>query len=334
MTSTKLFTYGLLAEQSAVMALFSDHPLWAQLVLFLAGHLIASLTLAFMLSIALPKRFNIKRIHAMAVFFSFAFFIPVLGAIGMLLVFAYFRFFQSHGERVEFSSVSVPPFMSEAGHVAPGMGEGGAWSRLRTVDLLREVRLRALLAVGSGSGRNTSRLLQMATGDSDDEIRLLAFNLYDRREKVIGASISSALHELKETVDEHEQVLLYKKLAFSYWEMVFNGMANSELALFFVAQALDYAERALKQERTDSSLFVLIGRLYLWKGDMSQAERYINLALEHGAHRDRVVPYLAEFAYNRRDFAALRSLFQVDPLLRYKPGIGPVVKYWMGQGYA
>ncbi|MBV5350495.1 hypothetical protein JZU71_05085, partial [bacterium] len=72
------------------------------------------------------------------------------------------------------------------------------WSRLRTVGVPHELRLKALLAVGSGSGLNTSRFLQEATGDSDDEIRLLAFNLCERQEQKIQQSISAALEELKQ----------------------------------------------------------------------------------------------------------------------------------------
>ena len=131
------------------------------------------------------------------------------------------------------------------GAPAPGMGKGGAWSRLRAVNLPRHIHIKALLAVSSGGGHNTSRLLQLATSDNDDEIRLLAFNLSDRRKKVISASISESLAALRSAKGTAESAPLYRTLAFSYWEMIFNDLATQDLALFFSRQSLSYALRLL-----------------------------------------------------------------------------------------
>jgi len=218
--------------------------------------------------------------------------------------------------------------MNESGGPASGMGEGGAWSRLRSVELPRASRLKALLAVGSGSGLNSSRLLQMATSDNDDEIRLLAFNLYDRREKVISAAISDALKALRDTADPFVQLPVCRSLAYAYWEVLYNGMARNELADFFAGQSIGYAARALDLGGDDPNLQILLGRIFLWKGELERAEEYIYTALQRGAHRDRVIPYLAEFAFRRRDFSSLKSYFHENPLLRYKPGIGPVASFW------
>ena len=330
MTALKMLIYGFLGEQSALLSLFSSHPVWAQLLLFLSGHLIASAMFSLLLVGALPRRFEVNRWGALSFFFSFSFFIPIFGVLGMFFALCYFRYYKHRDQRAEFFSVSLPPFMNEAGGPAPGMGEGGAWSRLRSLELPRALRLKALLAVGSGSGLNSSRLLQLATSDNDDEIRLLAFNLYDRREKVISAAISDALKALRDDADPLEQAALCRILAFNYWEVLFNGMAKNELADFFAGQSISYVNRALELGGNDAGLQVLLGRIYLWKGDLEQAETHIFNALEQGAHRDRVIPYMAEFAYRRRDFSTLKTYFRTDPLLRYKPGIGPVASFWRG----
>lgn len=299
------------------------------LLFWFAAHSIVSVLASFVLAAIIPKRFNAHRQKAFLLILCFVFFMPVFGILGLLAVMIYYKFIQHDKERTEFYTVSLPPFMSESGAPAQGMGEGGAWSRLRTQGLPRIVKLKALLAVSSSSGHNASRLLQMATSDSDDEIRLLAFNLYDQREKVIGAAISEALHKLRETGDPEKRIQLYRKLAFSYWEMVFNEI-NNDLVDFFIGQSLLYAEKAYNDGNDDPSLMILIGRIHLRKGDIQKAHEYITMGLVNGAHRDRVIPYLAELAYRRRDFKALKRFFETDPLLRYKPGIGPVAKFWMG----
>jgi len=325
-----LLLVGVLCENTALQALFSQQPVWTRLFLFLASHLIAAVSLAFLLRLSLPRQADTKKWGSLALFFSFAFFIPVFGCIGMLGALVYFRFFLRFDARPEFFSVPMTPFMQESGGPAPGMGEGGAWSRLRTESLPRTMRLKALLAVGSSSGRNASRLLSFATSDNDDEIRLLAFNLSDQREKVISKAISQSLAELKNASNCDERLPHCRKLAFSYWELIFNDLAQKELAEFYVMQSLSYSSQALDIDANDPNLLILLGRLHLWRGDMEGAEKSINAAMNNGAHRDRVVPYLAELAFLRRDFVTMRSYFERNPLLRHKPGIGPVVQFWMG----
>jgi hypothetical protein len=329
MSGLKLLIYGILGEQSALLSLGTDYHVFTQLMLFLVGHSIASAAFSLILAVMVPGRFGIRLRYAQIMIFTFIFCVPAFGALVIFVILIYFRYFQHFKERTEFNTVSMPPFMVESGGPSPGMGEGGAWSRLRTPGLPRSMRLKALLAVNAGGGFNSSRLLQMATSDSDDEIRLLAFNLYDNREKVIGAAISEALHSLRESGDPDEKLHIYRKLAFSYWEMVFNEL-NNDLSEFFIGQSLQYATMVYDSGADDPSLLILIGRIHLRKGDLQQAQKFINLGLEHGAHRDRVIPYLAEMAYRQRDFKALKQFFENDPLLRYKPGIGPVAKFWMG----
>lgn len=325
-----LLIVGVLCEYSAIQALFAQQPVWTRLLLFLVPHLIAALTLALLLRLSLPRQADTKLWRSLALFFSFAFFIPVFGCLGMLGALVYFRFFLRFDVRPEFFSVPMTPFMQGSGGLAPGMGEGGAWSRLRTESLPRPLRLKALLAVGASSGRHASKLLHFATSDNDDEIRLLAFNLADQREKVISRAISQSLAELKSASDRAERLPIWRKLAFTYWELIFNDLAQKDLAEFYIRQSLSYATQALDMEPNDPNLLVLRGRLHLWMGNLDEAENAIAAALNNGAHRDRVVPYLAELAFLRRDFITMRDYFEQNPLLRHKPGIGPVVQFWMG----
>jgi hypothetical protein len=324
----RLLVYGVVPEGFALWSLFVSHQAWHQLLLFAIGHLLASVAFALLLVAGLPSRFVILRRGAFGYFFCINFFIPIFGALGMFALLLYFRFFQRPMIETEFFSLPLPSYTTEVDKPASGMGEGGAWSRLRSVALPRVARIKALMAVGMGSGLNTTRLLQFASSDNDDEVRLLAFNLYDRREKVISAAISTSLKALHATADRAEQVRLCRALAFAYWEVLYNGMANDELAEFFAGEAITYANRAIQLGGDDAGLSVLLGRIHLWKGELEAAEVLIRAALEQGAYRDRVISYLAEFAYRKRDFKTLRLYFRSYPSLCYKPGIGPVASFW------
>lgn len=333
MSWLKLLCYGTLSEQSALLALFSPHPPAQQLLLFLAGHGLSSALIAVLVAVTLPRRFSSRRRWLLMLVGSLCFFIPVLGTVGVLAAIVTFRLTRHRGKRAEFHSLKLPPFMEEGARMAPGMGEGGAWSRLRTASLPRPQRLKALLAVGSSGGRTVNRLLRLATGDSDDEIRLLAFNLFDRQERVISHAISAGLEALKNAGDPHQRAEICRSLALSHWEMVYNGLAQAELQDFFIHQALFYATEARNLGGNDPLLALLMGRIYLMRHQIEQAEQAVMEAQALGALPSRVVPYLAELAFLKRDFVALRRYLASDPSLRHKPGIGPVAQFWGGHAW-
>ncbi len=328
MSSLKLLLYGLVSEQSALLAIFGSQPLWQRVLLFLAGHLLASSLFSLLVSVNFPKRFITPRSGLSGLFFAFSFFVPVLGAVGSVLILLYFKKHQQDEERTEFFNVPMPPFLAESAGMASGMGEGGAWSRLRAVGVPNNLRLKALLAVGNSSGHNASRFLQEATGDSDDEIRLLAFNLCERQEQKIQQSISAALEELQETADPLLKASLCRNLAFSYWEMVYSALVQDELRDFFVEQAGRYADLACQLGGNTPVLATLKARIYLQKRQYQQAEAAVQEALALGADPVRIVPYQAELAFNRRDFSSVKRLLQQDTTARLRPGIGPVAQFW------
>lgn len=328
MSSLKLLIYALLSEQSALLSIFGTQPVWQRVLFFLAAHLLASVLFSLLLTASFPKRFISSRKGLLGLFFSFNFFVPVFGALGTLLLLLYFKWFLKEAERTEFSNVPLPPFLAESADLGSGMGEGGAWSRLRTLDLPRELRLKALLSVGTSSGHNSSRLLQHATGDSDDEIRLLAFNLHERQEQKIQQTISAELHELKTAETPELKASVCRNLAFSYWEMVYSALAQDDLRDFFVEQAAKYAEQALQLDAKNPALLVLVARIYLQKRDYTLASETIQKALSEGADPLKVLPYQAELAFYERDFKTVRRLLKQDATIRFRPGIGPVAQFW------
>lgn len=328
MNSIKLILYGLFSEQAALLAIFTGQPLWYRFGVFLSGHLLASFLFSLLLGIWFPRRFAASRRLLMMLFFSFNFFVPALGAVGTLLILLYFIRYYTDEERPEFEQVPLPPFLSESAAVGGGMGEGGAWSRLRQNSLPRGERLKALLSVGAVGGGNAGRLLQHATGDSDDEIRLLAFNLCERQEQKIQQAITTAMDELQLAETPEVKGTLCRNLAFSYWEMVYSALAQHDLRDFFVDQAAKYASLAQQYGCVNPALYTLLARIYLYRRDYRQASDAVEEALAAGADRLRVVPYQAELAFYNRNFAAVRRLLQEDPAIRFKPGIGPVAQFW------
>jgi uncharacterized protein HemY len=71
------------------------------------------------------------------------------------------------------------------------------------------------------------------------------------------------------------------------------------------------------------------GRLALDRRDLDGAEALLARAIECGFARDRMLPYLAEAAYLRGDYARVRALLaQMNPSA-VLPVMKPVVDYWL-----
>lgn len=330
MSVIRCLIYGLISVQSALITLFSPMPRWRQALIFLMAHALASALISLLMTNSLQKRREQSRSGLLALFFCFTFFVPLFGALAILALTVYFKKFQSLGERDEFFSVPPPPFLLEATTIAPGMGEGGAWSRLRTTSLPRSERLKALMAVGVGSGFNANSFLQLATGDSDDEIRLLAFNLCERHEQKINQAITSALDGLKTASDPAARTAFCRSLAFSYWELVYNSLSQDELRTFFIEQSLKYVRKAEELGGNTPSLSILLGKIHIAKNEKEKAGEAIQDALSNGASPSLTIPYLAELAFLKRDFVAVKKILAQDPTLWLKPGIGPVAQFWRG----
>ncbi len=328
MSNIKLLVYAFISEQSALLAVFSAHPVWQRVFLFFTGHFISSILFSMLVTAALPRRLSGSRPWLLAFFFCFNFFIPALGAVGTLTVLLYFLRFYQKKERPEFFHAPLPPFLAEAADPGAGMGEGGAWSRLRAGNLPREQRLKALLAVGAAGGGNAGNFLQHATADHDDEIRLLAFNLCERQEQTIQGAIARQLGELESANTLAKKEALCRGLAFSYWEMIYRSLVQQDLKNFFMEKAAHYSDQALQYGSNSSDLLLLTCRISLYRGDLCKARESVQAAVDAGADSARTLPYQAELAFYSRDLKEVRRLLAQEKALRLKPGIGPVARFW------
>jgi len=329
MANLKFPLYTLLTELASIGALFFPGAGWPLFTAAFIAHLLASLCFALTLPVTLPPGYLDRRSQGL-LFFSFIFFMPLLGILGMMLILLYFRVAGKKRVRPEFFIIPRLPSAAVERVKPVTMGEGGAWSRLKDESISRQIKIEALMAAGAVPGQQGSRLLQMATGDSDDEIRLVAFNIFDKREKNISAAISRMLQELKATQDEEEKGVICGRLAFSYWEFIYNELVRDELKEFCLDQALKYARKNEELKGPNHPVAMLMGRALLLRGDVEGAERAFEKALALGAAPGKGVPFQAELLYRKRDFAALKRLLAGYPTLRHKPGIGAVVSFWGG----
>ena len=153
----------------------------------------------------------------------------------------------------------------------------------------------------------STQLLKRALSSEQDEIRLIAFSAISKMEEEIFNRINLLLKELKRVKEPEELFRIYSSLAELYWELVYLGIADEELAEFYLKTALEYGLRALEVSK-DGKLLFLIGRIYLRLREYDEAEKFLREAVEEGIPMEKVAPYLMEIYFVRRDWKALKEL--------------------------
>lgn len=331
-----MFTKGLVAlvvalENSAIGLLFLHLSAQAQMLLFTALHGSASVLAALLTWRLMPRAYRQPKAWVLVLLTSFSLFIPVLGLLGMLTGAVLLLRHQKRRENAGFRSVGIPTFTPENQPTLSQFGEGGVRARLLAAGAPTSGRLKALLAMGASGSRNANEIFRMVLGDNDDEVRLLAFGLLDAREREINRHIHGALQQLKAEPDATEQARLRRQLAFSYWELVYQELAQDELMRYTLEQSLRYAQEAVAVLADDAGLWILLGRIQFRQGNTDAAEEAFTRALALGGPGSRILPYLAELAFATRDFRQLRALLKRDPAFLDIPTLGPVARFWSTQ---
>lgn len=154
-------------------------------------------------------------------------------------------------------------------------------------------------------------LLKKALLDNDDDVRLLAYALLERKEKNIVRGIKEAEGRLSWAAGA-EKLPLFRKVIQSYWEFINLGLAQGDVRRHLAHTALGYAEQALAIDPGNAGLLYLQGKLRLELGEYHLAELSFQQAGENGIDDSRIRGYLAEIAYRQHRFGDVsRQLDQI-----------------------
>lgn len=191
-------------------------------------------------------------------------------------------------------------------------------------------RMKALLSIQDMPSRATAAIFRSALGDNTDDVRLLAYGLLDAREKEIARQIEQlAKHPGNRHPGDQatEKASCARELAELHWELVYQRLVEGNVRQFCIEQAMKYATQALRDDRHDAGLWLLLGRAKLLTGDHDGARADFSSAAALGIPHGRVAPYLAELAYLKRDFEAVRRLLHA-PLTPMESTMPLPSGYW------
>lgn len=328
MISKWLFSGALLLEAGSWASLWLEAPQLQQLLVFTLSHGLACVLLCAAVWLLLPERYRMPLPWSPLFIFSLAFFVPVIGTIGVVAAIFPALYLPRKRDKQAWQAVGIPslPFRAQLQHHSPIFADGGLQDVLRHAPD-PDQRLAALLATRRMPGKAAVPILKLALGDPSDDVRLLAYSMLDKQESDINSHIQNALGELS-GVTAKSAGALHATLARWYWELAYLGLAQGSVLEHVLNQASEHAEKGL-QAGEGGELYLLAGRIALERGDVVRAEVLLHQAQENGMGAAQVLPFHAELAFEAGRYHEIPQLLAKLPeKTRQRPRLAELVRSW------
>ncbi|WCM24590.1 sugar ABC transporter permease [Paraburkholderia bryophila] len=305
------------------------------LLLCLLIQALAALLISLAIARALPPRYRAPRKGVLAALWFLNFALPIGGVACTLGALAIAGILPRPPERLPVTQVDEPEFAANLiGNVSYGRG-ARLKAELQNADAGTAFRMTALLAMQSMPARTVSPLLQGMLADPLDDIRLLAYGILDNREKALTQRIlverPKLDRKLHPELNDTDRRRANKTLAELYSELIYEHLVTGDVYRNAADQADGFAIAALDADPDDASLWRLRGRLALDRRELDNADTMLQRAIDCGFPRERMLPYLAEAAYLRRDFARVRRLLREMDSHAGGSTLHAVLAFWQGR---
>ncbi|SOE98013.1 hypothetical protein SAMN05446635_5968 [Burkholderia sp. OK233] len=312
----------------AAMARLNTHTL----LLCLALQAWAALLISLGIARAMPARYRLPRTGLLISLWCLNFAVPIGGVVCTIGALAVAAALPRPAAELPVTHVEEPEFAANLiGSVSYGRG-ARLKAELQNADAGTAFRMTALLAMQSMPARKVSPLLQGMLADPLDDIRLLAYGILDNREKLLTQRILMERPKLDEKIHPNlsaaERRRANKALAELYSELIYEHLVTGDVYRNAAEQADGFAAAALALDQADASLWRLRGRLALDRRELDAADTMLQRAIDCGFPRDRMLPYLAEAAYLRSDYARVRRLLGEIDNRATTPTLHAVLDFW------
>jgi polysaccharide biosynthesis protein PelE len=294
----------------------------------LLAHALTSVVAGLATYVMLPRRFHHPRLPVTLLMFSFAFVAPVIGVIGLLVMIR-----ANLRKPVEDARFAVPvsldlPLYDVQSKVLHRGGQGAVRSRLGE-DVPSGVRMQSLLTLQAVPSKVSNPILEELLSDATEDVRLVAFGMLDAEEKKISREIRDESERQQRQLTKAQRYDSLRRLAELNWELVYACLIQGELRQHILRQARAYVDEALALSvPPGSGLVFLQGRILLELGDAEGAERAMLRAMDLGQPKTSALPYLAEIAFELRDFPQVSQLMQQLSSLNLASRTRAVEDFW------
>jgi len=300
---------------------------WEDILFFVAGEIGFWMLFSFLLIVFLPKKYKEYRLEI------FIFFVVInvgLLFIGVILTFLMILFgfsWATHRiSRPSYETVYFEEQVAQFPMVYSEFHEGVlALDSKFGETISSDEKIKSLKILYDSNAQGNIGKIKHFLSDSSDETRLYAFALVSSFEK----SLNHEIKELQGKIDSVKSSINKEKLNFElalvYWQFIFHGVANRQLTSFYT----DKIEKILKDISSNTSAFVLLGKIQIFNKEYDRAEEYFNRAIELGVSEKSLATFFAEIKYGQRKYDAISQYILADEFdidLRLKP----LISVWRG----
>ena len=179
-------------------------------------------------------------------------------------------------------------------------------------------KIKSLKILYDSNAQGNIGKIQHFLADDSDETRLYAFALVSSFEKRLNSQIKELQEKISYTHSDEQKEKFSFELAQVYWQFIFHGVANNQLAIFYTEKI----EKILKNIEMNASAFILLGKIQIFNKEYNMAEEYFSRAIELGVPAKSLYTFFAEIKYGQRKYDAIAQYilpeeFDID--LRLKP---------------
>lgn len=298
------------------------------LYLFLA-HLSISLLIAAGSSTYLMSRFPNSRFQGFIFFLLFNFSMPVIGYISSLWI-SYYLKNGVYTEKIKKTGlVDLEEFGYNFINIHREFGEGSVQDMLKNKYVPTEKKIKALVSLSDNMSQGNMHIIKDSLSSSDDEVRLYGFSIMNKTERELNSKIYRLLKSFKSSDDTDQRASMAKELAFLYWEMVYFELSDDSLVEYLLQEVAHYIDVAMETHFEDPNLYVLLGRVYMFKKDYVNAELQFTLAERYSDDKlSYVMPYLAEINFISGDYDKVKSILKQAQGLDLNSKLYPIVEQW------
>lgn len=309
----------------------SQHSSGILLELLLLNAIVSAVLAAIMMPLR-PAHLRSRWRRDYAVLLLTGVMIPLAGPLLIVFFMLLFRRFSHAHGALEAEQLTLSPFVPEDPKPLVHFGIGGAVHGLQAGALNTDKSIRALMAIEQQRSARTSKVLFDTLSHPDESVRLTAAGLLDRRESRVLQMIARVEKALgtEESNDSKRLAYLHLQAAFLNAEMLYLRLVREGMAALYLVRWGDHLDRA-EACYGDSPGWLLSKGRWLRQGRLPGSEALYQRALTAGAAPSRVVPYLAEAYWEKRDYAGLRALVGTSDLFAHIPVSGVIKRAW-GQG--
>lgn len=232
-------------EVLAFMALAAEGPRGLLIGTAVVLHIGASIAIGYVGLARLPPNLRNPRWGVIALLAAIAFFVPILGILGMLLGIISASSLRRIGEQRPFVTVREPEFLAGRTRVTASYRSTNAREDLADKSLPEEMRLKALLSVQDMPGRVAGRLLYELLSDQSDDMRLLAYGMLRAKERDLAQRIIGAMERRMEAKDKPSKYQACRELAELNWEFIYQNLVSGDMRRHATRQGFNFAIEAI-----------------------------------------------------------------------------------------